>query len=264
MNTRTIHTARGARVRVLSFGQEEKEPLVFLHGVSGLLDDMTLFDLLAERHHVFVPELPGYGESSGEELLEDMLDFALHGWDVLVALGLSGRHPVLVGHSMGGMLAAEMACLAPEAIAKLVLVNSYGLWLDEEPIPDIFSFLPFEFGDYLFHDPERAASLLAGGTDEADPESLRDFFIGNARRLGTAGKVLFPIPNRRISKRLYRLTTETLVVWGEHDRLMSPVYARRWGALLPHGRVVCVPYAGHMLPYEQPAALARELQAFIP
>ena len=133
MNTRTIQTARGARVRVLEFGHADNEPLVFLHGLSGLLDDTTFFDLLAERHHVYVPELPGYGESSGEELLEDMLDFALHGWDVVVSLGLNG--PVLVGHSMGGMLAAEMACLAPDAIAKLVLVNAYGLWLDDEPIP---------------------------------------------------------------------------------------------------------------------------------
>jgi pimeloyl-ACP methyl ester carboxylesterase len=263
MNARSIQTLRGARVRVLEYGPEDGAPLVFLHGLSGLLDDSTFFDLLAERHRVYVPELPGFGESSGEELLEDMLDFALHGWDVVVGLGLGGARPVLVGHSMGGMLAAEMACLAPDAIARLVLVDAYGLWLDDEPIPDIFAFLPFEFGDYLFHNPERAAALLAGGTDEADPESLRDFFIGNARRLGTAGKVLFPIPNRRISKRLYRLSTETLVVWGEQDRLMSPAYAARWGALLPNARVVCIPEAGHMLPYEQPAALAREVNAFL-
>jgi pimeloyl-ACP methyl ester carboxylesterase len=263
MNTRSIQTSRGARVRVLDYGPAGGEPLVFLHGLNGLLDDSTFFDLLAHRHHVFVPEMPGYGESSGEELLEDMLDFALHGWDVVVSLGLSGRRPVLVGHSMGGMLAAEMACLAPDAIAKLVLVNAYGLWLDEEPIPDIFSFLPFEFGDYLFYNPERAAALLAGGTDVADPDSLRDFFIGNARRLGTAGKILFPIPNRRLSKRLYRMTAETLVVWSEHDRLMSPAYASRWVQLLPRGRVVCIPDAGHMLPYEQPVALAREVIAFL-
>jgi pimeloyl-ACP methyl ester carboxylesterase len=262
MSTRTVQTSRGARVRVLDFGQEQQEPLVFMHGLSGLLDDMAFFELLAQRHHVYVPELPGYGESSGEELLEDMLDFALHGWDVLVSLGLSGRRPVLVGHSLGGMLAAEMACLAPDAIAKLVLVNAYGLWLDEEPIPDIFAFLPFEFGDALFHNSERASALLTGATDLADPESLRDFFIGNARSLGTAGKVLFPIPNRRLSKRLYRMTTETLVVWGEQDRLMSPAYARRWGELLPHGKVVCIPEAGHMLPYEQHVALAREVLAF--
>jgi pimeloyl-ACP methyl ester carboxylesterase len=191
-----------------------------------------------------------------------MLDFALHGWDVVLALGLKDERPVLVGHSLGGMIAAEMACLAPDALATLVLVDPFGLWLDDEPIPDIFSFLPFEFGDYLFHDPARAAAVLAGSTDVADLDSLRDFFIGNARRLGTAGKILFPIPNRRVSRRLYRLSTETLVVWGAHDRLMSPAYARRWATLVPHARVVELPDAGHMLPYEQPAALAREIETF--
>jgi pimeloyl-ACP methyl ester carboxylesterase len=235
---------------------------VFLHGLTGLLDD-TFLDLLAERHRVFAAELPGYGDSSGEELLEDMLDFSLHGWDVLEGLDLIGRRPALVGHSLGGMIAAEMTCLAPTAISKLALVDPFGLWLDEHPIPDIFSFLPFEFGDYLFHDPQRAAELLVGATELADPDSLREFFIGNARRLGTAGKILFPIPNRRLSKRLYRLTTDTLVVWAENDRLIPPVYAAPWQALLPHSESVCVPAAGHMLPYEQPHALAREVLAFL-
>jgi pimeloyl-ACP methyl ester carboxylesterase len=262
MSSRTVETRRGARVQVLEAGPADGQPLVFMHGLSGLLADTTLFDLLAERHRVYVPELPGYGDSTGEELLEDMLDFTLHGWDVLLALGLEGRRPVLVGHSLGGMIAAEMACLAPDALGRLVLVDPFGLWLDEEPIPDIFSFLPFEFGYYLFHDPDRAAAVLAGSTDLADLDSLRDFFIGNARRLGTAGKVLFPIPNRRLAKRLYRLTTETLVVWGAHDRLMSTAYARRWAELMPHARVIELQDAGHMLPYEQPAALAREIDAF--
>jgi pimeloyl-ACP methyl ester carboxylesterase len=93
--------------------------------------------------------------------------------------------------------------------------------------------------------------------------SLREFFIGNARRLGTAGKILFPIPNRRLSKRLYRLTTDTLVVWAENDRLMPPVYAAQWQALLPTSHTVCLAGAGHMLPYEQPQALAREVLAFL-
>ncbi len=259
---RWLETRRGAHVRVREGGPSDGPPLVFLHGLIGLLDD-TFLDLLAERHRVFAPELPGYGDSRGEGLLEDMLDFALHGWDVLDELGLNARRPALVGHSLGGMIAAEMTCLAPTAIDKLVLVDPFGLWLDANPIPDIFSFLPFEFGDYLFHDAERATELLVGATELADPDSLRDFFIGNARRLGTAGKILFPIPNRRLSKRLYRLTTDTLVVWAEHDRLIPSVYAARWQALLPKSQTVCLPAAGHMLPYEQPQALAREVLAFL-
>ena len=242
-------------------GAEDKPPLVFMHGLAGLLFDTTFLDLLAEHHHVFAPELPGYGESQGEQLLEDMLDFALHGWDVVDGLQL--HKPTLVGHSLGGMIAAEMACLQPSAVPKLVLIDPYGLWLDDHPIPDVFALLPYEFGELLFHDQQRAADLLGGATDAADPESLRQFVIENARRLGTAGKMLFPIPNRRLSKRLYRLSADTLVVWAEQDRLIPSAYASQWRHLLPNAQTVCLGDAGHMLPYERPDALAREVLRFV-
>jgi pimeloyl-ACP methyl ester carboxylesterase len=85
MIARTLETQRGIRLRVLTGGPADAPPVVFLHGLAGLLDDTSFLDLVAERNQVFAPELPGFGESGGEELLEDMLDFALHGWDVLAA-----------------------------------------------------------------------------------------------------------------------------------------------------------------------------------
>jgi pimeloyl-ACP methyl ester carboxylesterase len=258
-----VRTRRGTLVRLLSFGAETATPLVFMHGVMGLLDDNRFLEKLAERYYVIAPELPGYGDSEGEELLEDMLDFTLHGFDVLDAAQV--QKPILVGHSLGGMIAAEMACLAPSLIEGLVLINPFGVWLDAQPIPDLFALLPFEFGDLLFHDPRQAAELLPGASDVADPESLRQFFVANTRQLGTAGKLLFPIPNRRLSKRLYRLTTPTLVVWAEDDRLMpADAYAARWQSLAPESRSVTIADAGHMLPYEQPLALAETIFAFIP
>jgi pimeloyl-ACP methyl ester carboxylesterase len=256
-----METRKGARIRVLEGGPEDGRPVVFLHGVAGLLDDHAFLDRLAERYRVVAPELPGYGDSTGEELFEDMLDFALHGWDVVDGLGL--RRPALIGHSLGGMIAAEMACLAPGALDRLVLVDALGLWLEEQPIPDLFSFLPFEFGDILFHDPERGAGLLTGGLDFSDDAALREFFVGNARRLGTAGKMLFPIPNRRVSKRLYRAVVDSLVVWGEGDRLVPPAYADRWAELLPCATVTRLAEAGHMAPYEQPEALSEAVAAFL-
>src|SRR2546428_8554196 len=123
-----------------------------------------------------------------------MLDFALRGWDVVAALGL--KRPRLVGHSMGGMIAAEMAAIAPNDLAKLVLVSAAGLWLPEHPIPDLFAFLPHEYAQVLFHDPEAGQALLTGGLDFTNMQALTDFFIANSRRMATAGKILFPIPNR--------------------------------------------------------------------
>jgi pimeloyl-ACP methyl ester carboxylesterase len=234
---------------------------VFLHGAGGFLHENPFLDELATRYRVYAPELPGYGESTGEELLEDMLDFTLHGWDVVAALGLERPH--LVGHSMGGMIAAEMAAIAPNDLAKLVLVSAAGLWLPEHPIPDLFAFLPHEYAQVLFHDPEAGQALLTGGLDFTNMQALTDFYIANSRRMATAGKILFPIPNRRVSKRLYRVAAETLVLWGKQDRLMPPVYGERWIQLIPGARLVQIDAAGHMLPYEQPKAFVSVVANFL-
>ena len=176
-------------------------------------------------------------------------------------LGLGRPH--LVGHSMGGMIAAEMACLAPRDLGRLVLAAPAGLWMDEHPIPDIFALLPYQLAEVLFHDPQQGQALLTGGADLSDMEALKEFYIGSQRRLAMAGKILFPIPNRRLSKRLYRLTAETCVLWGASDRLLVPAYAERWKTLIPHARVEVIGDAGHMLPYEQPDMFVRSVAGFL-
>ena len=259
MNTRTCQTKRGARVQVIEGGRGA--PLVFLHGAGGLFRDNPFLDALAQRYHVYAPEWPGYGESSGEEFLHDMLDFALHGWDVVEALDL--QRPHLVGHSMGGMIAAEMACIAPHDVAKLVLVGAAGLWIPEHPIPDLFALLPFEFAQLLFHDPVAGAAMLTGGFDFGNLEAMRDFYIMNARQMAVAGKILFPIPNRGIARRLYRLSAETALLWGQNDKLIPPVYAGKWKEQIPRARLVVIDNAGHMLPYEQSAAFVAAVTDFL-
>ena len=83
-----VNTARGTTCRVLVFGPETGDPVVFLHGPAGLVDDHRFLAALGDAgYRVLAPELPGYGQSSGEETLEDMLDFTLHWWDVVDALG---------------------------------------------------------------------------------------------------------------------------------------------------------------------------------
>ena len=255
-----IDTPKGTSVHVYQGGSGPD--LLFLHGTGGLLGAEDPFLLrLAESFTVHAPELPGYGESVGEELLEDMLDFTLHGWDCADALGLDRPH--LVGHSMGGMIAAEMASVDNRRTPSLSLIAPAGVWLDEHPIPDIFATLPFDLPALLFHDPAAGAGALTGGADFSNPEALVEFFIRNARQLGTAGKMLFPIPNRRLSKRIYRLTAPTLLVWGESDKLIPPVYAERWLELLPTADLVTVARAGHMAPIEQPDQVAAAIEKHV-
>ena len=259
MRARVVETRRGAKVHVREAGAGV--PLVFLHGAGGLFAENRFLEQLGEHFHVFAPAWPGYGESVGEELLEDMLDFTLHGWDVVDALGLERPH--LVGHSMGGMIAAEMACVAPRDVGRLVLVAAAGLWLDDDPIPDLFSLLPEHLPPLLSHDPAVATRLLTGGVDFDDPKALETFLITNARQLGTAGKILFPIPDRRLAKRLYRLRAPTLVIWGAEDRLIPPVYAAYWRRLVPSAEEVVIPEAGHMLAYERPEPFVEAVAGFL-
>jgi len=253
---REIRTRKGIECRVREAG--DGPAVLFLHGAGGLLAEEPLLDRLAERFRVLAPVWPGYGDDAGEDLLEDMLDFTLHGWDVADALDLDRTR--LLGHSMGGMIAAEMACLSPERVERLGLLAPTGIWIDEHPIHDVFATTPFDLPALLFSDAALGARVLTAGTDFSNMEALQTFLVGNARRLGTAGKILFPIPNRRLSKRLYRLTAKTALVWGEDDRLIPPVYASRWKDLIADATVTTIPGAGHMLSHERIGEVAAALE----
>ena len=159
--------------------------------------------------------------------------------------------------------AVEMACLNPNGLGRLALICPAGLWIDEHPIPDLFAMLPFELAKVLFHDPKVGEKVLTQGLDFSDMKALQNFLVGNARRLGTAGKILFPIPSRQLAKRLYRQTLDTLLVWGREDRFIPPVYAERWQELLPSSELALVDEAGHMAPYEQPDAVLEAIQKFL-
>lgn len=251
MESRKIETAGGAKIRVREGGSGE--PLVFLHGAGGLLPDDPFLAALAERYRVYAPLLPGYEDSEGEERLRDMLAVTLHGFDVVDALGL--ERPILAGHSLGGMIAAEMAAVAPAAVDRLALIAPAGLWLDEHPVADLFTMMPFELPRVLFHDVELGTKLLTAGMDFSDPQFLQDFLVQNARRLGMAGKLLFPVPDRGLAERLYRIRARTVVVWGADDRLIDPAYGEVFEREIQGAERVTVPAAGHMVTLEQPGAV---------
>ena len=253
----TIVTRRGLEIEVQTRGSGAD--LVWFHGLVGLAPTEPALDLLAETFTVHAPVWPGYGDIENETDIEDMLEFALLGWDIVDALGLD--HPHLVGHSFGAMIAAEMACLARNDLDRLALVAPYGLWVDALPLPDPFATLPFQLAEMLFADPANAAKLLPPGLDLSTDQGLAEFMIRNNRRLGTAGKIMFPIPNRRLSKRLYRLTAPTAVIFGTNDTLVAPQYSEAWRAALPNAQISELP-GGHLLNLEAHEALATALGDF--
>lgn len=229
--------------------------LVFLHGAGGVTPEDPFLNALASRHHVYAPLIPGYGDSEECPEIRDMLDFTLHSWDVVQALGL--KDPILVGHSMGGMIAAEMAAIAPNDVSRLALVCPAGLWDDEHPIADLFSLMPYEMPQMLFHDAEAGAAMLTAGRNVEDPNFLQTYLVANARQLGMAGRILFPIPERGLSSRLYRVKAKTVIVWGDSDRLIPPFYAHGFKKGIAGAELVSIPEAGHMVILEKPEAVAQ-------
>jgi pimeloyl-ACP methyl ester carboxylesterase len=256
MELKTVSTSR-VPVRYYEAGQGQ--PLVFLHGAGGAELDFPLLSALAAQFRVYAPLLPGYGDSEECPELRDMLDFTLHTWDVVDALGV--RDPILVGFSMGGMIASEMASIAPHQVSRLALIAPAGLWLDDHPIPDLFAVLPFELPKYLFHDPEAGAKAIGANFDLTDPAFLQTFLVRNARQLGAAGKILFPIPERGLAGRLYRIRAKTLLIWGESDRLVPPAYAQAFQSALKDANLVMIPEAGHMVAFEKTAEVTKAIHA---
>src|SRR6516164_1807013 len=222
-----VDVAQGRR-RIRVFEAGGGRPLVFLHGAGGVTEDSPFLAALARRWRVFAPLLPGYGDSEGAEDLSNMLAVTLHSFDVVDALGLD--RPILVGHSMGGMIAAEMA-----------------------------SVLPHELPAFLFDDPEFGERMLTAGADLDDPKFLEAFIIRNARQLAMAGKLLFPIPDRGLAERLYRIRARTMLVWGEGDRVIPPAHGDAFCGGIAGAELIRIPEAGHMVIIEQPEAVVAAL-----
>lgn len=246
MDLKTIDTPH-VPVRYLHGG--EGKPLLFLHGAGGVTVDDPFVNALAQHYEVFAPLLPGYGDSEECHELRDMLDITLHYWDVVAALKL--KKPLLVGHSMGGMIAAEMAAVCPSEAAKLALICPAGLWMDDYPIVDLFATMPYEMPALLFHDAEAGAAMLTAGLNVSDPKFLQTYLVTNARQLGMAGRILFPIPDRGLSGRLYRIKAKTQIIWGDSDKLIPPVYARKFKEGIKGAGLTSIPEAGHMVHLEK-------------
>jgi len=242
------------KIRMLSAG--EGDPVLYLHGAGGLFWD-PLMDALAANHHVVAPEHPGAGVSQGLEHVEDLWDLVLYYNELLDQLGF--ERVTVVGHSFGGMVAAEIAATNPERVERLVLVSPLGLWRDDHPVPD-FSGVPYHaLPGLLLADPEGPLAALLPRPDPNDPEAL----LQGAMTVAAILQFIWPLPDKGLSKRLYRVKAPTLVVWGKQDRLVDPSYGDSFTAAITGARLELIDGAGHLPQIEQPALLASAVTGFL-
>src|SRR3982074_3761444 len=120
-------TVDGAKIRLSRGGPAAADapPLVFLHGAGGHTGWMAFLEELATRFAVFAPEHPGFGQSDDPPWLDEIADLADFHLDLLKALGLDRVH--LMGTSLGGWVAAEMAVRSTTPLASLTLVGAVGI-----------------------------------------------------------------------------------------------------------------------------------------
>jgi pimeloyl-ACP methyl ester carboxylesterase len=184
---KSIHKLRDGKFSVELYTYGSGEPLLYLHGAGGLLGMDPFLEELGKYFKVIAPHLPGYGESTGGEQIDDVVDAALFYHELMDELGIDSAN--LVGYSMGGMLAAEVAALDVHRAKKLVLVGAAGFWLDENPIPDFFALDLKELCAYLFHDPKSPFAQLFLALPP-DINALADMYVERVKRLSMASKFL--------------------------------------------------------------------------
>jgi pimeloyl-ACP methyl ester carboxylesterase len=253
---------RGGDFQVRYYQAGTGEHLVFFHSTGGLPAFTPELETLSSRFTITAPLLPGFGSDGEEHLHEDVQKLVFWGWDLLDALEIDRPH--LVGHSFGGMLAAEMAATEPRRVKKLILAAPVGLFLVEHPTLDFFAMTPNDLVKAAFHDPQcDAAKALA--TPPSDPAAVTEAIVTRAKALAAAGRFLWPNGDRGLNERLYRIKAPTLLLWGESDRIIPPVYADAFkrllvGATSVHVRKLAA--AGHVLFAEQPQAAVNAIIDF--
>ena len=153
------------------------DPLLYLHGIAGKQEGGFIAELAA-AHKVIAPWIPGFGESTSSSDLTDFHDLIYLYLDLLDELEL--RDLPIVGHSLGGMLAAELAAVQPERFTKVVLIGSLGLWDQDNPVLDFFSVPPAEFAEAMYVDQKSEAALAIATAPqsklpEVDPNTDEGF-----------------------------------------------------------------------------------------
>ena len=255
---RTVPIRGGAvRFRVLTAGSGPD--LVWFHSFHDRSVWPPVLDALATRFTVHAPFHPGVQGSEGVERVDDVVDLALAYDELLGALGLASAH--LAGHFFGGMVAAELASICPGRAKKVVLISPLGLWLDVKPVADVVILPPGELRAIMWTDPESPAAREWAMLPQTEEENVAAQ-IEQIQRLSAMGKLVWPIPDKGLKKRLHRLVAPALLLWGADDRANPPVYAEEFARLIRGAEIWMLP-GGHMLHLESSDAVAEATVQFL-
>jgi pimeloyl-ACP methyl ester carboxylesterase len=270
----------GNQVNTIELGPEEDrgaQPLVFVHGLSGSwpnwLEQLPDF---AATHRVITLDLPGFGHSPMPRQEISISGYARMLEQLLAHLGVDAA--AVVGNSMGGFIAAELAIAYPQRVERLVLISAAGISTHNHR----GSVTALPAMRTLERSLMAAAAWTASKSDNvARRARLRDAALGvvvrhpskleaalAAEQIRGAGKPGFmqgleAVLHYEIRERLREIACPTLIVWGDRDRLISVRDADVFAELIPNSRKVVFGDTGHMSMLERPEAFNALLEEFL-
>ena len=242
-------------VRVAYRRKGDGPTTLYLHGAGLTRMWLPLYERLSESVDLIAPEHLGFGETEMPEWLDGLDDLVIHYDTLLDALDLERVH--LVGYSLGGWIAAELAVFFPGRFESLTLITPIGLRIPGKPLADLFAMDPETLFATFFNDPANALQVAP------DMESL-DEVEHQFGEMATLARLAWnPRFDPKLERRLARISCPTLVVRAENDRIVPDEMALRYAELIAGARTEIVPGTGHALIVEQPEKTADVASAFI-
>ena len=251
-------TERSVRIGGESIRVWEKgtgTPLGVLAGLGGLNEWTPFLDALAAKRRVIVPSLPGFpGGGLLHKQLDTLADWITCTLDLLEAAGLDGAE--LVGHSIGGLLAAEAAAFSRATVKSLVLIAPFGLYDENDPPGDPFNRRANELAALFSTKPDEFQKARLTPPAGQTPDEQIEWTIVQTRAVESASRLLWPLGELGLKKRLHRITCSVKLVWGAEDRIIPASYAKRFASGLAGGtEIQVIPGAGHAVDFDAPGAV---------
>jgi len=231
----------------------EGRPFLLLHGGAGPQSVDGFADLLAAQGRVIVPVHPGFGGTPRPEGLDSIRLLGRVYTRLLDELGLTGV--TVVGNSIGGWIAAEIALLGSPRVSGVVLVDAAGLAIEDYPAPDFFSLSMDQVAELSYYRPDAFRLDL-----DHMPEAAKALMAGNRAALAVYGGPAMADPG--LLDRLPDITVPVLAVWGEADRMIPVEHGRAYAKAIPGARFLLIAEAGHLPQLETPDRLLTAVRDF--
>ena len=252
----TTHKLAGLEVEVAQCGTGR--PILFLGPSQGIWGGEAFLGLLASTGRLIVPTHPGFGYQDMPADISRLEDYVYLYLDLIDALGLD--EILLVGSSLGGWMAVEMAVRNRARLCAVVLIDSLGFKFsgrEERDIVDMHGIPGAELRPLLYHDPERFAPRYNTFEDDEVLRAARAWesfaFIGWQPYMH----------NPKLHRRLHRLALPCQVIWGERDGIVTPDYGRRIADRIPGADFALIERAAHLPHVEQADMTFERLQQFV-